>query len=269
MKHSRKRHIRNSLASLIMVGFGLGVAGTASADLVFLTDSANAGEGFGNVINVLSMQHSGGAGTATDIEQGKVAWNGTTDIKTSTTTPSSILTNANKTATQTFSTVGLSGSTAASDLRLIWDATEVGSAAGDDTQVDSLILSIYDPLGSVIFTASLAAPVHHSFLVGPGLGVGDFVYGLDAAQQLALQALLTPVGDFSTYRIGLESSVSFVDSGPDTWLLAKANGGENPPPPPPSSTGTIPEPSSSALAFLGLGLLGASFWKRRRSGRTI
>lgn len=276
MKHSRKRHIRNSLASLILAGLGLGFAGTASANLVFLTDSDNTGEGFGNVINVLSMQKPGGAGTASDVEQGKVAWNGTTDVKTSTTSPSTILTDPNKTATQTFGTLGLSGTTAAANLRLIWDPSEVGSAAGDDTQVDALILSIYDPLGAVVFTASLAAPVHHNYVVGPGLGVGDFIYGLDVPQQLALQTALSLAGDFSAYRIGLESSVSFVDDGPDTWLLANANGGVCEPTPqnnfcgnpPPSSTGTIPEPSSSALAFLGLGLIGASFWKRR-FGRSL
>lgn len=277
MKHSRKRHIRNSLASLIMAGLGLGFAGTASADLVFLTDSANTGEGFGNVINILSMQKPGGAGTASDVEQGKVAWNGSSNVITSTTSPTTVLTDPNKTATQTFAAVGLSGATAAQNLRLIWDPSEVGSAAGDDTQVNTLILSIYDTLGSVVFTASLAAPVHHSYVVGPGLGVGDFIYGLDLTQQGTLQTALTLAGDFSAFRIGLESNVSFVDDGPDTWLLANANGGVCEPtpannfcgnPPPPSSTGTIPEPSSSALAFLGLGLIGASFWKRRR-GQTL
>lgn len=37
------------------------------------------------------------------------------------------------------------------------------------------------------------------------------------------------------------------------------------PPPPPSSTGNVSEPSSSALAFLGLGLIGFSFWRRQRT----
>lgn len=32
-----------------------------------------------------------------------------------------------------------------------------------------------------------------------------------------------------------------------------------------SSSGNVPEPNSSALALLGLGLLGASFWMRRRT----
>lgn len=35
--------------------------------------------------------------------------------------------------------------------------------------------------------------------------------------------------------------------------------------PPVSSSGTVPEPSSSALAFLGLGLIGFSFWRRQRA----
>ncbi|MDO8332205.1 MAG: hypothetical protein Q7T36_17200 [Fluviicoccus sp.] len=267
MKLSQMKTHRKTIASaLVAAVLGLGYAGGASANLVFLFDSDNTGgEGYGNVINLLSMQKPGGAGTGVDIEDGKVAWNGSVDVITSTT--GFVLTDPNKTATHTFGSVGLSGSTAASQLRLLWDPSETGSASGDDTQVNSLILSIYAPGGGpALFTASLAAPVFHDHIVGPGLGVGDFVYGLDTAQAGTLQGLLTGIGDFSSYRIGLESNVSFVDDGPDTWLLAR--GGPNEPPCVPSPANNfcgqqqIPEPG--ILSLVAVGLLGTAAATRKR-----
>lgn len=279
MKHSRKRNIRNTLASLMMAGLGLGFAGMASADLVYLNLEVPAsGEGYGNVVNLLSMQlpSSGGAGTATDVEDGKVAWNGSADVITSTT--GTVLTDPNKTATQTFATVGLSGTTAAAALRLIWDPSEVGSPTGDDTQVNTLILSIYDAAGNFVYSDSLTTPVFHDHVVNPGLGVGDFAYGLDTGGISALQAFLDGVGDFSQFRIGLESNVSFADDGPDTWLLAQgavsssstsggASGSSTSSSTSGGASGTVPEPNSSGLVFLGLGAVLASFLMRGRTSR--
>lgn len=252
---------RKSIASALVAAFiGLGYAGGASASLVLLGASSDPGQGYGNVINLLSMHKSGGAGTAADVESGKVAWNGTSDVITGT----YALTDPNKTATHTFSSVGLSGATAAANLRLIWDPSEVGSATGDDTQVDQLILSIYAPTGGALFSYSLAAPVLHTYLVGAGLGVGDFVYGLDGTQAAALQSQLTGIGDFSAYRIGLESTVSLVDDGPDTWLLGNA-GATGPCVPSPSNNNCgnqVPEPGILSLAAIGM--LGVAVATRRR-----
>ncbi len=196
------------------------------------------------------MQLMGGAGGAGDIEGGSVTWNGTNDVVTQ--DPGSVIEgDPNKTATQTFATVGLSGATAAADLRLIWNPSEVGSDEGKKTVVEELTLLIFNALGVQLFSASIAAPVIHETLTNPGLGAGDFVYGLDAPQAAALQAILDAAVDFSNYRIGLDTKVSFVDDGPDTWLVAK---GESVP---------VPEPATTAL--LSLGLLGFAASRRRRS----
>ena len=245
-----KRLLKSKVAAgIATAALSLGCMGSASASLVFMGTYDGTGEGYGNVNNILSLHKSGGAGGAGDVEAGTVSWDGTQDVKTG----DYDLTNPNKTATQTFATIGLSGSTAAADLRLFWDPSEVGSSAGDDTQVDQLVMSIFAPDGTLLFSASLAAPVHHNTLGNPGLGGGDFVYGLDATQAAGLQAALDGVGDFSQYRIGLHATVSYVDDGPDTWFVGKKLGGNG---------NHVPEPG--ALSLAALGLFGAAMASRRR-----
>lgn len=247
-----KSHRKSIASAFVAALIGIGYAGGASASLVFMGASSDPGQGYGNVVNLLSMHKSGGAGTASDVEDGIVAWNGSADVISG----FYALTDPNKTATHTFGSIGLSGGTAAANIRLIWDPSEVGSASGDDTQVDALILSIFAPTGgAAVFQASLAAPVFHNYVVGPGLGVGDFVYGLDAAQAGMLQATLNGIGDFSAYRIGLTASVSYIDDGPDTWLLANAGVPGN----------QVPEPGILSLAAIGM--LGVAVATRRRHGR--
>jgi hypothetical protein len=129
-----------------------------------------------------------------------------------------------------------------------------------------LIMTIYTAAGGVAFTASLAAPVEKDYVVGAGLGVGDFVYGLDATQAGALQGVLNSAsgGDFSAYRIGLESSVSYVDDGPDTWLVANANGGVCVPAPNNNFCGQNFVPEPGVLSLTAVALLGAAVSTRRR-----
>ncbi len=229
-------------ASLIL---GLSQASLSKADLIQMGGSFDLGEGFGNSNNILTFQNSGGAGTASDIEEGGVSWNGanvyTEDADT----------NPNKTATFSFSDLGI---TDASQILFVWNPDEVGNTAGKQTQIDELRMDIYAPAGGSIFDASLAAPVHFDDLFNPGVGGGDFVFGLDAAQSTTLQGILEGIGDFSAYRIGLYSSASFVDAGPDTWIVGKVTG---------ESPGPVPEPMTMLLFATGLGGL-ATVTRRKK-----
>lgn len=262
---------RNTIAcTLVAALFGLGYAGAASASLVFKNDSNLTAEGYGNVINLLSMHAPDGGGTATDIEDGKVAWDGSSDVISSPAGLGFELTDPIKTATHTFGSVGLNGTAAAISLRLIWDPTELDSSPA--TQVNTLILSIYAGDGTLVFTDSLAAPVFHDHVVAPGLGVGDFVYRLDTADVATLQATLNaaPGGDFSAYRIGLESNVSFVDGASDTWLLARRGSEASCAPSAANNFCGQPEaivlPEPGILPLLAIGLFGvvATHFRRRR-----
>lgn len=146
------------------------------------------------------------------------------------------LSNPNKTATVSFNELGV---TEVSELALIFDPSEVNST-GQKIQVDDLILTVNANITSVeIFNSGAFASVTHLQLGNPGLGQGDFIYGLDTNQAAALNSALG--SSFGDYRIGLYSYLSYVDDGPDTWLIAKGFG-----------TPPVPEPTTMLLFGTGL-----------------
>lgn len=247
MRNSSKFY--SAVVALSLWGAGTGLA---SAALIYSAQTDLSGQGFGTVNNILTMQQSGGAGDASTTEQGKVAWNGSQDVVTSTSGTADA--NVGKTATYTFGSLGI---TDASEIVLGWNPDEVGNGARTD--VLTAIISIYAPDGTVVFTDSLAAPVTHLSETG-GVGNAGHAYLLDAAGVAGLRTVLNPIQDFSLYRIGLESLVSFVDNGPDTWTIQKGPGDS----PCTGDCGTVPSPAPLALLGIGLGAI-AMIPRRRRS----
>jgi hypothetical protein len=231
-------------------------AGTASANLIFDSGQDTTGTGFGTQNNILTLHNSGGAGDATDTEDGTVAWDGTAKTCTGT----FVVCTLGKTDLYTFGQLDINN---AAELKLVWNPNEVGSSV--QTQVDELVATIYNPNGTTFFTASIAQPVTFTTINNNGVGGEGFVFRLDTTEQTELNTLLGGLtsSDRDKLIIGLHSSVSFVDDGPDTWTIVSQCPAETtcgaPPEPCTVDCGPqlIPEPRTLllvALALLGMGM---------------
>jgi hypothetical protein len=187
-------------------------AGVASANLIFDDDVDTTGTGFGTQANILTLHDTGGAGAATDVEDGTVAWDGTAQTCTGT----DVVCDAGKTSLYTFGQLDLD---AAEQIILIWNPDEVGSSV--QTQVDEATLTIYNQDGSTFFSASLAAPVTFTEINHNGVGGEGFGFRLDTTEADELNTLLAglTLSSRDNLIIGFHSSVSFVDNGPDTWTI--------------------------------------------------
>lgn len=231
--------------------------GVASANLIFDDDVSALGTGFGTQSNILTLHDTGGAGAATDVEDGTVEWTGTAQSCTG----NDVVCTSGKTDLFTFGQLDLES---AEEVILIWNPDEVGNSV--QTQVDELELLIFNPDGTSFFTANLAAPVLFTTINHNGVGGEGFGFRLDDAQAAILNGLLGGISttDRDNLIIGLHSSVSFVDNGPDTWTIQSlCPEGETCGGGPPQQ---IPEPKS--LLLIAAALLGIAMARRIPSRRS-
>ena len=187
-----------------------------AAQLVYLGPLEQVGTGLGHVATVLSIGDR-------DVESGCVAWDGTVDIfgPGAPACPAGIeggdeKKGASQTLTRTLTEIGHpQGDT----LRIIFNANEPGSDRW--LRLDSLVLRIYAPDGTVLFQAALAAPMTLEATDG-GIGKSGWVFGLD-----------DPTGTAAAFynganRIGLAATVSDADGGFETFYVAEAEGSGGP-----------------------------------------
>jgi hypothetical protein len=225
----------------------------AHADLVFVGRQSALGQGFGSVLNVLTLQQS-------PSESGSVAWNMTQQnvINGTTTTgcPANTLclgpdTGASNDLTKTSTqTIGAIGWTSAANLAISLNLNQTG--ADPTITLQSLQMNIYSPTGVSLFQALLPAP-HVFTTIEQGTGSGFFVFQLSAAEQVAAQAAIFAGGNFANDRVGLAALLNdTANDGAETFGAVNAGP-------------VVPEPTFYGALTFGLsGLLLAARRSRRK-----
>ena len=117
-------------------------------------------------------------------------------------------TGASQTQTRTISQLGL---TTATDLRIVLNVNE---STGNVVSMPNLVLTIYAPSGTLLFTSGPFTPPTFPMLHSGGTTVG-YVFQLDSTQ--AAQAQLVFAG---TNRVGLAANLTNTTAGDETFFVA-------------------------------------------------
>jgi hypothetical protein len=223
----------------LAVAAALGFASSANASLIQVGADTFQGVGLGSVNTILTMTSPG----ATSTETASVGLNAS-GVQVIT---GDAQTGASQTQVRSLSTLGV---TSAANLRVVFNASEPG---GDSINLNNLVLNIFSPTGTVLFTSGAFSPVAFPSS-NPGVGNAGFVFALDGTQAAAAQTAAFGAG-FGTNLVGLSASASNATGGLETFFVAQAPGQ------PPTA---IPEPETYAMLLSGLGLLGFIATRRRR-----
>lgn len=225
-------------------------APAAHASLVFGAPEDFQGTGLGSVNTILTISSPG----STTFEAGSVG----RDATNAEVTAGNVKTGNSQTQTRTLGELGV---TSAADLRVVFNALEPSRAEG--ITLSDLVLNIYSPTGTVLFTSGAFTPVSFADTL-TGAGNSGFVFHLDSTQAGDAQAAAFGAG-FEANRVGLsaaagcsapaESSTCLnATGGFETFFVAEA-----------PTVAAIPEPETYALMAAGLGVLGFVARRRRRS----
>lgn len=229
--------LRKRLISVAVIAMlGLPTIG-AQASLLLIAPEDFSGTGLGAVNTILTMQSP----ASTSFESASVGLDGSgTEVITG-----DALTGASQTQVRSISTLGL---TSAANLRVVFNGIEPGNPAEDSISVDDLVLNIYSPTGTVLFSSGVFVPILFPDTF-QGAGNSGFVFGLDPLQAAAAQAsAFTGIG-FGNNLIGISATASFATGGPETIFVA-------------NTAVPIPESETYLMMLAGLGLM--SFIARRR-----
>lgn len=210
-------------------------AGAANAQLVLVTPEDFGGSGLGAVNTVLTITSPGNS----TFESGAVGIDGSGNQ----------FTTGDTQAQSMARTIGSLGVTAASDLRVVFNASE---PAGGSITLDDLVLNIYSANGSVLFSSAAFTPVSFAS-TNTGTGNSGFVFGLTAADAASAQSLAFGTGFEGNY-IGLSASASDATGGLETFYVANT-----------ANVTPVPEPGTYAMLLAGLGVMGFVARRSRKS----
>ena len=207
--------------------------------------------GFGNMPRILTVQATGNAST----ESGCIAWNGSRMIVGSGACSNAANVGGDepnphgfpKDSVPTLSSLGF---TKASDIGIVFDATEPGNTSGNSLTMSSLILKFYSPSGVLLLSESLdnAPLVFNQTVVGNGKT--DYLFVLDQQGINEVTNTIFANPNSGNVHIALETTMTGVHGGPESFLAEAAVG----------HTATVPEPASAVL--ISAGLIGLAVLRR-------
>ena len=233
----------------------LGMSAGANANLVQNGELLIGAQGFGNAPRLLTIQGQGNSNTesgAIGIVGGVLValtpgianasvfgGNGVTNVGGNTVNPLS--------DNQKFGipTLGELNWTSGANVNLLFNATEPG---GDGLTVTDVTLKFYN--GN-----SVLAAIDGSFSLAStftGNGSAGFLISVDAAQQTFLNSTVFNQAGASTFRIALESTITGVGGGPESFSAV-------------SAVTAVPEPETYAMMLAGLGLMGMVGVRRKKT----
>ena len=117
-------------------------------------------------------------------------------------------TGASQTQTRTISQLGL---TTATDLRIVINVNE---SVGNEVSLMNLVLTIYDPSGTLLFSSGPFTPPSFTFTHLPGTTVG-YVFELDEAQAAQAQLFFNPAN-----LVGIAANLNGATAGNETIFVA-------------------------------------------------
>jgi hypothetical protein len=263
--------------------------GTARADLVLSALELNAGQGFGAVFTIFTLQVTGNPTLHPDgLEDGCYAFgdmtgafNGAENNPAGTTvnagnycTEGAINEVASGSPKNALPSLGELGITQTNQIGLLVNLNQVSNQG---ITINDMVLSFYTASGDVIFNAtlpnswctiaSLCSGVDTFLSSINGQGGNGQLFVLDAAQQLALANAITASGQsFSSILVGSSASLGCVTNPQTANCKAANDGAESFQLANITTVTTVPEPTTTALVATGLLSLFGVARRRRQQG---
>lgn len=229
---------RCSILLLACIAMLAACSATARADIVLTGPVEDSGNGFGTVLNLLTLQN-------TSSEWGQVLWDGSMNTFS---TNGQEDTNSNKTSTYSVSDLAAIG-LGINNFSFVFDINEAGNPK--QLLLNDFDLVFMDTTGAELFRMTWDSS-GGTILPEVGGGVGGSGYRFDVDFTSALEMSFF---DTTTNRVGMvvaeNMPVDQTSDGPDTFFLV------------PRENAPVPEPSSMVLCLVGVAMLAGV--RRRRA----